>query len=166
MNGERRVPVDDGHLTVTDQGRGEPVLLVQTALIADELRPLADRLRAGGLRTVSSHRRGYGGSSLATAPGSIVRDAHDCRVLLRALEIPCTHVLGVSYSAAVVLQLAVDAPERVHSLTVVEPAPTLLPQADEFATVSAQLVRVRHERGPAAALDALLQILTGPQWRA
>src|SRR3712207_5369738 len=83
--------------------------LVPTALAADELLPLAERLR-DRFRVVHYHRRGYAGSSPATPPGSIAQDAADCARLLAALGFERVHALGVSYSAAVAIQMAVDHP--------------------------------------------------------
>jgi pimeloyl-ACP methyl ester carboxylesterase len=99
-------------------------MLVQTALSADELLPLARQpALANGFRTVLVHRRGYAGSSPVDGPGSIKRDAADCREVIAALEIGRAHVVGLSYSGAVALQLAVDAPACVHTLTLLEPPP-------------------------------------------
>ncbi len=41
----QRLRVGDGVLAVADEGAGEPVVLVQTALTADELLPVAETLR-------------------------------------------------------------------------------------------------------------------------
>ena len=59
-----------------DLGSGEPVVFIQTALIVDELLPLARELPlAEGFRGIVYHRRGYAGSSAVVGPGSIQRDA-------------------------------------------------------------------------------------------
>src|SRR5688572_13186451 len=105
-------PVENGdiELEVDDVGTGDPVVLIQTALTADELAPLAGQLGARGeYRTIVYHRRGYAGSSPVHGPGSVVRDAADCRDLILALGLDRAHIVGYSYSGAVGLQLAVDA---------------------------------------------------------
>ena len=48
----RRLPIEGTVLEVSDRGAGEPVVLVQTALTADELRPLAEQPTLSGFRTV------------------------------------------------------------------------------------------------------------------
>jgi len=111
------------------------------------------------------HRRGYGRSSPAEAPGSIVRDAGDCGDLLAVLDIERAHIVGVSYSAAIALQLAVTAPSRVHTLTVIEPPPMHIPSAEEFIAANKELVRLHQSQGTAAALDNFLTRLVGPDWR-
>jgi pimeloyl-ACP methyl ester carboxylesterase len=116
-------------------------------------------------RIVLYHRRGYAGSSPVEGPGSIARDALDCQQLLAALEIERAHVVGVSYSAAVALQLAAAAPSRVHTLTVIEPPPVHIPSADEFLAANVQLTEDHRLHGSTIALDRFLTRLIGPAWR-
>ncbi len=79
----RRLRITDGVLAVADESVGEPVVLVQTALTADELLPVGVVLRRRrGTRTVRYHRRGYGDSGPARPSASVQRDADDCRLLL------------------------------------------------------------------------------------
>ncbi|MFW6034457.1 MAG: alpha/beta fold hydrolase [bacterium] len=160
------VTVDGTELEVSDQGSGEPVMLVQTALTADEFAPVAaEAALRDGFRTILYHRRGYGRSTGASGPGSIARDAADCAALLGALEIEQAHVAGVSYSAAVAMQLASEAPRLVRTLTLMEPPPVHTPSAGEFRAVNDRLQRTRREEGVGAALDAFLTMLVGPGWR-
>ncbi|AUI50283.1 hypothetical protein AC20117_05035 [Arthrobacter crystallopoietes] len=70
-------------LEVLDEGSGEPIVFIQTALTADELFPVADQLR-DRFRTIVYHRRGYGNSTPIAGPGSISLDAADCSTLLEA----------------------------------------------------------------------------------
>jgi pimeloyl-ACP methyl ester carboxylesterase len=147
-------------------GEGEPVVVIQTALAADELRPLAEELaRGGGLQVVHYHRRGYAGSGPANRSRSVTAESADCRALLDRLHVPAVHVVGVSYSAAIALTLASQAPERVRSLTVVEPPPIGVPSEPSFRAANARLLRTFAESGPAVALDAFLTLLVGPDWR-
>lgn len=152
-------------LEVHDLGDGDPVLLVQTGLTADELLPLARCPSLDGWRRVLPHRRGYAGSGPAapydSPDGSIAGEAGDCVAVLDALGLERAHVVGYSYSGAIALQLAADHPSRVRSLALVEPPPTITAYADEFRAVNEQLFAVRHEEGVAAALDAFLTLLPG-----
>lgn len=103
----RLVQVGGAELEVDVQGQGEPVVLIQTALTADEFMPVArQRVLREFYRVVVYHRRGYGHSSSAQGPGSIARDAGDCRDLLAALDIDRAHIVGASYNAAVALEVA------------------------------------------------------------
>ena len=118
-----RVIIDDIELEYEVSGAGEPVIFIHGALIADAFRPL---LREPGLATgyclLNYHRRGHAGSSPATGPISIQQHAADCRALMKHLGIYRAHLAGHSYAGDIALQLAVDAPESVHSLVLLEPA--------------------------------------------
>ena len=161
------VSVPGADLEVARWGAGEPVVFIQTALTADELQPLAEApALEDGCRKVLYHRRGYEGSSATAGPGSIARDAQDCVALLGALGISRAHVVGVSYSGAVALQLAADAPTLVHSLTLIEPPPIHVARAPEFRAANQQLLQVRRDHGPLVALDDFLTRLVGADWRA
>lgn len=162
----RLVEVSGIELEVHDVGTGDPVVLVQTALTADELAPLAEQLVARGTyRAIVYHRRGYASSSPVQGPGSVVRDAVDCRDLIVALGLGEVHVVGYSYSGAVGLQLAVDAAEHVHTLTLIEPPPVHVPSSAEFRAANARLQELRRARGPGTALEEFLTRAIGPGWR-
>jgi pimeloyl-ACP methyl ester carboxylesterase len=162
----RRLELCDVTLEAHDLGSGEPVVFIQTALIADELLPLASELAlADGFRRIVYHRRGYAGSSPVDGPGSIRRDAADCQALLAAFRIERAHVVGLSYSGAVALQLAADAPDRLRSLVLIEPPPVHIPSAGEFRRVNEELLISRRGRGASAALDEFLGAVIGPDWR-
>jgi len=160
------VSLPDATLEVEIRGSGEPVVLIQTALTADEFLPLAGQpeLR-DNYRVILYHRRGYAGSSPVQGPGSIERDVLDCRNLLAALNIERAHVVGVSYSAAVALQLAATAPGCVHSLCLIEPPPVHIPSAEEFLAANVQLTEDHRVDGSATALDRFLVRVIGPAWR-
>lgn len=159
------IPVHGAHLDVRDWGSGEPIVFVQTALTADELAPLARTSALDRHRKIVYHRRGYAGSSAVRGHGSVARDAADCLALLDALGIARAHVVGVSYSAAVALQLAADAPHVVQTLVLLEPPPVYTPSAAEFRAATDRLVATRRRHGPMAALDEFLSMLIGPDWR-
>jgi pimeloyl-ACP methyl ester carboxylesterase len=162
----RLVAIADGELEVRDWGAGEPVVFVQTALTADELLPMARApALATGYRKVVYHRRGYAGSSPAAGVPSIAGEAADARALLDALEIERAHIVGVSFSSAIALQLAADAPECAHSLTVAEPPPVHGSHGSEFRAANERLLRIRRDHGVRAALEEFLTLLVGASWR-
>lgn len=155
-------------LEVDVLGSGEPVVVIQTALDADELRPLAELVaKRRRHRVVFYHRRGYAGSTPARdGHASIARDAGDCRELMTALSIAPAHVVGASYSAAVAMTLASSAPEFVRTLTVIEPPPAQQPGAQEFRTANALLLETLRAGGALVALDQFMTMLVGTDWRA
>jgi pimeloyl-ACP methyl ester carboxylesterase len=159
-----RVAVRDTELAVEVTGSGEPVVVIQTALDRDELRPLATRLESGH-QVVQFHRRGYGASGPAPGDPSVTGEAADCAALSRLLDLRPVHVVGASYSAAIALTLAATFPGLVRTLTVMEPPPVHVPSAAEFRAASTRLMSVHEERGSSAALDELQSMLVGPGWR-
>ncbi|HZJ07026.1 MAG TPA: alpha/beta hydrolase [Nocardioidaceae bacterium] len=162
----RRVSLPDADLEVKIRGSGEPVVLIQTALTADEFLPVARQPEIrDNFQVLLYHRRGYAGSSPVRGPGSIKRDALDCQQLLTTLDIDRAHVAGVSYSGAVAMQLAASAPGRVHSLCLIEPPPLHVPSADEFLAANAELAEDYRLHGSATALDRFLVRVVGPDWR-
>lgn len=153
-------------LEVIIEGSGEPVILIQTALLSEEFAPLS---REPALREryqlIRYHRRGYAGSSPVRGPGSIERDVADCRALITALRTGPAHVVGLSFSGAIALRLAVDAAELVHSLTLLEPPPMHTPSEPQFRAACGTLVDDYRLRGAADAVDAFLTDVIGPNWR-
>ena len=104
-------------------GAGDPIVFIHGALIADLFRPLlAESTLTGEHRLVLYHRRGYAGSTHAAGAIAVAQHAADCRALLKHLGIGRAHVVGHSYGGAVALQLALDSPELIESLALLEPA--------------------------------------------
>jgi pimeloyl-ACP methyl ester carboxylesterase len=161
----RLVAVGDAELAVCDWGSGDPILFLQTALVADELVPLANQPALAGFRKLLYHRRGYGGSGGVEPSGSITSDAEDACLLLTSMGIPRAHIVGVSYSGAIGLQLAAAAPECVQSLVVSEPPPLHTPLGPEFRAANQRLLGIRHDRGVEAALEDFMRLLVGSDWR-
>ena len=161
------VSVDGGVLAARAAGDGEPVLIIQTALSVDELESLSlhHQIR-DRYRVITLDRRGYAGSNAIEAAGSIETDADDCLRVMRAMDAVPAHVVGVSYSAAVALPLAATAPKAVRTVTVVEPPPRHVLASDEFLVANEQLLSTYRADGAAAALDAFMTVVIGPDCRA
>ena len=117
----QRVNVNSADIEYEVQGSGEPVVLIHGAILADAFYSLrAEPCIANNFCVISYHRRGFAGSSRASAPFTIRQQAADGRALLRHLGIPRAHIAGHSYGAAIALQWALDAPEEVQSLALLE----------------------------------------------
>lgn len=158
------IAIGEVRLEVVDRGSGEPVVFVQTGLTADELLPLASDPAFDGDRTILYHRRGYAGSSPADGPGSIPRDADDCAGLLAELGIARAHIVGLSLSGAIGLELASAAPHLVRTLTLIEPPPVHTASSPEFRAANQRLLADRRAGGIEAALDRFLTLLMGRDW--
>jgi pimeloyl-ACP methyl ester carboxylesterase len=121
-----------------------------------------------GYRLLTYHRAGFGASGRAVGPISIADHAEHCRRLMRHVGIERAHLVGHSSSAAIALQLALDAPEAVNTLTLMDvarPAPQTETQA-AFARTFAQPAIERYRAGDTrAAVDTFLRGVFGPEYR-
>ncbi len=162
----QRARIDRAELEFEVTGTGEPVLLIHGAFIAEAYAALCGEPALSGYRLVRYHRRGYAGSSPVKAPFSIGQQVADCRALLEHLGIERAHVVGHSSGGAIALQLALDAPQVVHSLILLEPglldvpSGALLPQV--FEPVLAQYGAGDKE----SAADSFLRWAIGQEYRA
>src|SRR5262245_6113005 len=80
-----------------------------------------------GYHVLAPDLRGHGRSSRPPGPLTIAAMARDVAALLDTLEIPSTHVAGLSLGGCVGLALALDDPARVRSLTLVNAFAHLAP---------------------------------------
>ena len=160
------VPVAGGTLAASAEGAGDAVLVVQTALSVDELVPfMSQDLLRDRYRVITFDRRGYGSSTTTGGAASIDTDMRDCLAVLDALDAAPAHVIGVSYSAAVALELAGQGPAAVRSLTIVEPPPRHVPAAPEFLAANQRLLDLYQREGATVALEAFMTMLVGSGWR-
>lgn len=149
-----RAEVDGVTLVYEAIGAGEPVVFIHGAFIADPFRPLlAEPSLADRYRLITYHRRGYAGSSRAAGPVSLARQAADCRALLCHLGAERAHVVGHSFGGCIGLQLALDAPEVVGSLALLEPALALGASARSYREALARGTERYREVGAAVAVD-------------
>ena len=116
------VSLGDAELGYSDRGEGEPLLLVHAGVFADWFLPLSESPTLAGFRVIRVRRAGYGGRSPA---GHLTLQDHARHAALLAdrLGIPTLHWVGHSSSCLIGLQLAIDRPDLVHSLILLEPAP-------------------------------------------
>jgi pimeloyl-ACP methyl ester carboxylesterase len=110
-------------LQYRSEGVGPPVVLVHGSVIAGGLSPLLSAAILTKNNTLVSYdRRGYGGSTHPTSGFTIRDEAMDCARLLRHLRYKRAHLVGHSYGGLIALQLALDEPKVVQSLSLLEPA--------------------------------------------
>ena len=104
-------------------GDGEAVLLIHGSHIADAFLPLMrEAALADPYRLIRYRRRGFAGSDPHSGPFSIEEQARDGLALMKHLGLERAHVIGHSYGGATAVQLAIEAPSRVQSLVLLEPA--------------------------------------------
>ena len=134
----KAVMVGDTELEYSVRGAGEPLLLVHAGVFADWFAPLAASPALDGFRIIRVRRAGYG----SNAPASHLT----IRAMLATwwLWLISWNWRGftrsASSSALIVLQLAADRPQLVHSLTLIEPAACGPFQAPAIAEIGERFV--------------------------
>ncbi len=95
-------------------------------------------------RLVAPNLRGHKQSSALRGPISVYTLAADIAKLMEALEIPCAHVLGLSLGGLVGQVLAIDFPEKVNKLILVNTFAHLWPTSlRETYTLARRVVVAR-----------------------
>src|SRR5205807_8683488 len=84
---------------------------------------------------------------------SIAEQAAGCRALLGALGIGRAHVVGHSYGGVIALQLALDAPQLVHSFALLEPALFAVPSGPQLLEAMGPLAGRYQAGDKAGAID-------------
>ena len=160
-----RAPVDGGALEYTVFGEGEPVLLIHGSHVADAFLPMVREPALSGYRLISYHRRGFAGSVHHDGPFGIADQAADALAVLRHLDVPRAHIVGHSYGAVTALQLAHDAPEAAHSISLLEPPLLMVPSAEAMRGGLAPAIEAYGSGDPERAVDAFMVRIGGPNWR-
>ena len=158
--------IDDMALEYEVSGTGEPVFFIHGALIADSFRPLlTEPVLAHRYKLITYHRRGYMGSSRITVPVSIAQMAADCGALLHYLGVHRAHIVGESLGGCIAIQLALDYPNIVHSLALLEPALIVGSNGPAYRDSLLQ-GQQRFRKGPAEqVVDEFLQARSGEDYR-
>lgn len=106
-----------------DHGQGSPLLLVHG--LGSSVRdweyqvPLLSRSH----RIIALDVRGHGRSGKPHEAYSIAQFAADVAALIEHLKLDKVHLVGISMGGMIAFQLAVDRPELLHSLTIVNSTP-------------------------------------------
>lgn len=164
-----RAAVDGLELEYELRGSGDPVVLIHWGLAAAWAEPLMDEpALAAHYRLLSYHRAGFAGSDRIEGPISMAEHAAHCAVLMRHLGIERAHVVGHSSSAVIALQLALDFPDLVHTLALMEPARPVPPteeQAEFVRDFVAPAVQSYHAGDKAGAVDTFARGVFGSGYR-
>jgi pimeloyl-ACP methyl ester carboxylesterase len=164
-----RATVDGLELEYELRGPGEPVVLIHWGLCAAWAEPLMDEpALADRYRLLRYHRAGFAGSDRIQGAIGMAEHAAHCALLMRHLGIERAHIVGHSSSAVIALQLALDFPDAVHALALMEPARPVPPtegQAEFVRDFVAPAVQ-RHRAGDKAdAVDTFARGVFGSDYR-
>ena len=128
-------------------GAGEPVLLISPVL-ADGFVPLTAEPALAGYQLIRYHKRGWVGSTHTPGAVSVSDHAADAAALLAHLGVPTAHVAGHSSGAAVAAQLALEHPETVHTLALLELSLLSVPSWRSLLRPGRTSVRGLRQSGP------------------
>jgi pimeloyl-ACP methyl ester carboxylesterase len=158
------VNVNGAELEYEVSGAGEPVLLI-SPVIADGFLPLlSEPALADRFQLIRYHKRGWVGSTHTVGPVSIADHAADAAALLDHLGVARAHVAGHSSGAAVAAQLALDHPERVRTLALLELSLLSVPSGEAFLQQVGPAFEAYASGDHEGAIAAFLSAVSGVDW--
>jgi pimeloyl-ACP methyl ester carboxylesterase len=141
------------------RGAGEHVVLIHHGAGVDWFAPLLrERALTGRFCVIHYHRAGYAGSSPLIGPLTFQREAVTFRRFMRAIGVTEAHVVGHSASGCMALQFALDAPDIVRSIAVLEPALMAVPSPPDVPR-ALELYRAGERT---TAVETFLRATCGP----
>jgi len=146
-------------------GSGDPVLLISNGPYADCFLPfVSEEPLAGRYRLIRYRQRGIAAGTRDPAPVSFEQHAADAAALLRHLGIRAAHVAGHSTGAVVALQLAVDHPDAVRTLALMEPPLMSVPSAAAFFEKAGPALAAYGSGDREGAMVAFLSMVSSLDW--
>jgi pimeloyl-ACP methyl ester carboxylesterase len=145
-------------------GSGEPVLLISPVLADGFLPLLSEPALADRYQLLRYHKRGWAGSSPTPTPVSVADHAADAAALLDHLGLPRAHIAGHSTGANAAAQLALDHPDTVHTLTLLEPWLLSLPSGQAVLQQAAPAFEAYRNGDHEAAWAIFLSVGSGLDW--
>jgi pimeloyl-ACP methyl ester carboxylesterase len=150
------------------RGSGDPVVLIHWGVGVVWAEPLLEEpALADGYRLLSYHRAGFADSSRIEGSITMADHAKHCRLLTQHLGIERAHIVGHSSSAMIALQLALDFPDVVQTLVLMEsarPAPATETQA-KFVRAFVEPAVKRYRAGDrTGAIDTWCRGVFGPDY--
>lgn len=117
----QQVSVGDTEIAYSEHGHGEPIVLVHAGVFSDWFLPLNQSGALDGFRVIRVRRAGYGPVP-PTQHLTLGDHARHVGALANHLGLSKIHWVGHSSSCQVGLELALDRPDLVHTLVLLEPA--------------------------------------------
>jgi len=110
------------------QGQGDPLLLIHGLGSSSRDWEMQVPCLATHFRVITMDLRGHGQSEKPPGPYSMSSFAGDAAGLLLSLDSFPAHVLGISLGGMVAFQMALDFPELISELVIVNSVPDLIPR--------------------------------------
>ena len=159
-----RATVNGVELEYEVRGAGEPVLLIDM-LIADCFAPLLpEPALADDYQLIRYHKRGWVRSTHTPPPVSFADHAADAAALLEQLGVRRAHIAGHSTGASIGAQLALDHPEKVHTLTLLEPTLVSLPLGGAFLKDAGPVFEAYRSGDHSGAFAMFVAAASGLDW--
>jgi len=159
-----RAEVNGVELEYEVHGAGEPVLLIDM-LIADCFVPLLpEPALAHRYQLIRYHKRGWVGSTHTPPPVSIAEHAADAAALLEHVGVQRAHIAGHSTGASIGAQLALDFPEKVHTLALLEPTLVSLPLGGAFLEAAGPVFEAYESGDHSRAFAMFVSAASGLEW--
>ncbi|MDH7487962.1 MAG: alpha/beta hydrolase [Anaerolineae bacterium] len=118
-----RIRVRDIGLHYEEVGAGEPLLFIHGLGSSGRDWEMQVPFFASEYRVVVFDLRGHGESDKPRGPYTMPQFAEDTAGLIEALGIAPAHVVGISLGGMIAFQLAIDRPDLVRSLVIVNSGP-------------------------------------------
>lgn len=160
----KKAKVNGVELEYEVSGSGEPVLLISPVLADGFLPLLSAPALAKRCSLITYHKRGWVGSTRTPPPVSIADHARDAAALLDHLGIRRAHIAGHSSGAAVALQLALDRPEIVHTLGLLELSLLSVSSAKGFLEKAGPAFEAYAAGDHETALAVFMSAVSGRDW--
>ena len=139
-----KIQVNNIELYYETAGEGEPVLLIHGlgSSVRDWENQIGDMARS--YRVIAYDVRGHGRSDKPPGPYSVKQFARDAADLLQALDARPAHICGLSMGGMIAFQMAVDFPDLVRSLVIVNSGPAMvLKKRSQRALIALRFLIVR-----------------------
>ena len=156
--------LDEADLEYEITGSGPPVLFISPVLADGFLPLLRHPVLVDHYQLVHYHRRGWVGSTHTPGPVSIHQHAADAAALLDRLGVAPVHVVGHSSGAAVGAQLALDHPDTVHTLTLLELSLLSLPNGQAFLHGAGPVLEIYRAGDHEQAFARFMSAVSGLDW--
>jgi 3-oxoadipate enol-lactonase len=144
-------------------GSGEPVLLISPVL-ADGFLPLIAEPSLERYQLVRYHKRGWAGSTHTQTATTVADHAADAAALLDHLGVQRAHVAGHSSGATAAAQLAIDEPDRVATLSLLELSIFSVPSGPAFLESAAPIFAAYASGEHEEAFAMFMSAVSGLDW--
>lgn len=161
------IDLEDARLRFWERGSGETtVLLCHAGAFSDWFAPVFDEPALDNVRLIRVHRAGYGDSSAPSGLLTYSDHARHCRDLLHQLGAERAYWVGHSSSGSMGLQAAMDEPDLLAGLILLDSAPSPAgPSAEAMVqTTVGPAIGTAQAGDVATAIDIFLSGAVGPDW--